>query len=391
MLYLSGFTHFPGALFPFFPFRKVTLPCLSLCIIFVSSLSGEITFMYFIKERVYWQIGNEPAERVFEWNISAGVSGDSEVTGGTAVYPGGSTVLSGGNGAYGFEPGDYFSLEELNTAFPNGDVSLSITEGGVAQDYGPFSLTGDVYPEVPFVTNTEALQAADFTQDFEVTWDPFEGAVEGDEILFIVENNRAEGNPIFQFIPGSSTSFLIPGGTLLNDGDYSIQVSFIKKTADPPPSVDIKVGYISQIRVPTISPSEDPYAFWALTYNFGGGDSGEDADPDFDGLVNLLEMVLGTNPTQGGDVATLSPTVVMDGGTIYAGVEVIRAPEINGIETRLEMASHPGFSSTVSQVEVGAGEVLTDGRERRVFRAVDPLDASEGFFVRLWVNTGDGN
>ena len=366
--------------------KKFLLVCCLLISTFTSSTHAAVSFAFILKERVYWQTGNQRASNVFELNVAAGIAGDSQVTGGSVSYPGDSVDLSGEDGSYSFEPGDYFSLEELNAVFPNGDVSLSITENGDTQTYGPFSLTGDAYPEVPFVTNSEALQSADFSQDFSVTWDAFDDAEELDEVLFMIEDNLEDGNPVFELLPGSTTSFLIPGGTLSNDGDYSIQVSFIKKTATPPPSVDLKVGYSSQTRVSTVSTSEDPYANWERSYNFHGEDSSEGGDPDRDGLINLLEMIFGTNPTLPGDLPSVNPVIVTENGTDYPGVEILQISNLEGVESHVEAASDPHFFNLLTQVQVGAPEALGDGREKRVFRSETPLSGTTRVLFRLSVD-----
>ncbi len=55
----------------------------------------------------------------------------------------------------------------------------------------------------------------------------------------------------------------------------------------------------------------DPYAAWAAGYNFNGGDSTASGDPDNDGVKNLLEWVLGGDPTVS-DSATHAVQVVKD-------------------------------------------------------------------------------
>lgn len=351
-----------------------------------NSSQADITFAYVIKERAYRQTGNQPVESILEWNVSAGVSGDSLVSAGSVTYPGGSAAFTGENGNLGWEPDDYYSQEALDVVFPNGEVSLSITDNGVSQDYGPFSLTGDAYPETPFITNSEALQSADLSQDFTLEWDAFSSAKENDEILFIIEDNIEDGNPVVMFLPASSTSFLIPAGTLAADGDYLVQVMFIRKTAPSPESVDIKIGYITQTRVGTRAPKEYPYGNWAEGINFMGKDSSAQGDPDRDGLINLLEMIFGTNPTFPGDLPLVKSVIVTDGGTDYPGVEITQIPSSAGIDSHVEAATDPQFLNALSQVEVGAAEVLGDGRERRLFRSETPLNGTARIFFRLSVD-----
>ncbi|NDC75307.1 hypothetical protein EBZ70_08495 [bacterium] len=55
----------------------------------------------------------------------------------------------------------------------------------------------------------------------------------------------------------------------------------------------------------------DPYAAWAAGYNFNGGDATASGDPDHDGVSNLLEWVLGGDPTVA-DSAAHAVQVVKD-------------------------------------------------------------------------------
>ncbi|MDW8343729.1 MAG: S8 family serine peptidase [Verrucomicrobiae bacterium] len=47
----------------------------------------------------------------------------------------------------------------------------------------------------------------------------------------------------------------------------------------------------------TTGPVTDPYAAWAAHYGLSGGDAAGGADPDFDGLINTNEFLIGFNPT----------------------------------------------------------------------------------------------
>ena len=77
-----------------------------------------------------------------------------------------------------------------------------------------------------------------------------------------------------------------------------------------------KVGSISPvIGIPQITgdgtltvASGTNYASWIAGFGLAGGDALADADPDFDGIDNAVEMVLGGNPATGMDTA-LQPTL----------------------------------------------------------------------------------
>ncbi len=60
--------------------------------------------------------------------------------------------------------------------------------------------------------------------------------------------------------------------------------------------------------------SADPFAEWAVTENLPEGEAGEEDDADGDGLNNLLEYAMGSDPNVN-DLAQISPRVTVDAET----------------------------------------------------------------------------
>ncbi|MEX0321706.1 MAG: hypothetical protein AB3N63_06065 [Puniceicoccaceae bacterium] len=203
-----------------------------------------IEFAYTVKERNFEQTDNTGPGAAFEWSFGSGVQGGNDVSGGSIDYPGGNLVFSGDPGDYSISDFEYSSQGELDAAFPNGSYTLNINLDGSNQALGPFSITGDVYPDAPHITNIEELQAADHTQDFTLTWNAFSGADADDRILIVAYNNTTDDEVFFKFLEETDTSYLIPGGTLTPENEYEIGLIFINDTGGIP-TPDTIIGYLS--------------------------------------------------------------------------------------------------------------------------------------------------
>lgn len=213
---------------------------------------AEIEFVYAIKEKAYEQFGNHPATTPREWGFGAGVSGDGQVTGGTVTYPGsgGPVALMGENGQFDLDDEvEYATQAAMDAAFPNGSISLSVTNNGSATALGPFLIEGDSYPATPHILNAVALGTSDPSQDFTVTWAPFEGSDEGDQVLVQFREDNSDGEEIFEFVDRTDTTFVIPGGTLEANKNYELNVIFINQTTSASESINAIIGYLTNTRV----------------------------------------------------------------------------------------------------------------------------------------------
>jgi len=214
--------------------------------IYLSTAHAEIEFVYTIKEKVFEQTDNTGPTVPFEWNFGAGASGDSLLTAVSFTPPGASspTPIVEDDGEFDFDPDSVSSQAELDAAFPNGSYGISVTDNGISQDLGPFTITGDSYPGAPHLTNIEELQSSDHSLDFELTWNAFAGADPDDLIILEIYDNTNNEETIFEFLDPSATSYTIPGGSFVDNNYYDIGIVFANET-DGLESPETIIGYLS--------------------------------------------------------------------------------------------------------------------------------------------------
>ena len=207
---------------------------------------AEIEFIYILKEEEYRQVGNVAPTTPTGWVFGAGVAGDEQISAATLTHGGPSSPvnLSDGEGNFEIDIQDYTAQSFLDTDYPNGDFSMNITDGGDAQNYGPFSVTGDAYPDPPHLLNPMALHSHDLSQSFTLKWAPFAGSDASDEMFVSIWDTQTDDELFFEFLAPSATSIVIPGGTLASNKHYEIGLTFINKTATHE-SLDTKIGYFA--------------------------------------------------------------------------------------------------------------------------------------------------
>lgn len=115
----------------------------------------------------------------------------------------------------------------MDAAFPSGTYTLSIEMAGGEVKTAPLNLTGDVYPTPPRLSNYEAVQSADATGTFSLSWDAFAGAGPEDFIVVGIEDPVAD-ETVFEsrFLPPGSTSLEIPAATLQPGRGYEVWIFF---------------------------------------------------------------------------------------------------------------------------------------------------------------------
>ncbi len=224
-----------------------------------------VDFLFSLKFQNFEQYGNMPPESPDGWNFSAGVNVDG-VTGASISFPGseGFITLQGEPGAYELDDDiNYESQAALNAAFPEGDIILNITNPD--ETVGPFTITGDTYPNAPHILNAVALQTHDLENaDFTLLWNSFEGFTAEDRIVFEMYDDTTGEDVFFEFLDPSLTSFTIPQGTLMQDRIYEIGVLFIKETANPTATPDTLIGYATSTNteISTFQQTPDPDEIW---------------------------------------------------------------------------------------------------------------------------------
>jgi autotransporter-associated beta strand protein len=156
-----------------------------------------------------------------------------------------------------------------------------------------------------------------------------------------------------------------------------------------------------------------PYTTWAAANGLVGGDADPAADPDKDGVANILEFATNSDPKNGGSGAraysrmhsiagenALTYTVAVRVGALFAPNGSRQEATKDGVKYRIEASNDLTSWSTVPVTELGAVDsaavqaaitpalpVLDSGWEWRSFRtdAGAPTDPSD--FIRLQVET----
>lgn len=126
----------------------------------------------------------------------------------------------------------------MNSAYASGSYTQTIVTVHDGTKVAGLTLTGDVYPNDPHVSNWTAAQSVNVDIDFVVTWDAFTGGTASDFVQFEVDDNM--DNPVFETVPepgapgsfnGTNTSIVIPAGTLAPGTNYNGYLLFAKFAA----------------------------------------------------------------------------------------------------------------------------------------------------------------
>ena len=125
----------------------------------------------------------------------------------------------------------------------------------------------------------------------------------------------------------------------------------------------------------------DPYDDWAGLYELSGENRDPSADPDRDGLTNLMEFAFGGDPTDAGTSPLVGSFTDNENGS-YLTLTVPRNPDsIGRVEVIVEFSSDldGGDWSAVGAV------VLTETTESLVVRDSVAVDESNRRFARARV------
>lgn len=137
-----------------------------------------------------------------------------------------------------------------------------------------------------------------------------------------------------------------------------------------------------------------PYGAWVAD-QFNAADqkdmavSGPLADPDRDGVVNLMEFALKLNPALADSGGLPAAEVRKVEGTDYLTLTFKRLPPASGITYTVLTASDPAGPWAADAVQVGTPAANSDGTETVTFRHAVPVNAQAGAgrrFMRVQVS-----
>jgi len=142
--------------------------------------------------------------------------------------------------------------------------------------------------------------------------------------------------------------------------------------------------YIDGILTVSAAPTTITLSDWANQNGLSGADAAPDADPDRDGMSNLMEFYLGLNPTQSGGT-NQNTMVVVPGPNNIVSMTYRRAKGITGVSAAVQASGD--LSSSNSWGTDGVQETVTDkGDYEEVTATVTNPPGATKMFMRVWVS-----
>jgi hypothetical protein len=151
------------------------------------------------------------------------------------------TLASGGTSNLLYtivNPGEYLFIDnETNRAqfesiFPEGDYVFDARASSSNEQVTVTLPASMPQPNAPHVSNFDAAQSMNPSQDFTVNWDPFMGGTAADLVFLSVGYNafQTPSPGTNGALNGLATSATIPAGTLVPNSNYVAQLSFFHVT-----------------------------------------------------------------------------------------------------------------------------------------------------------------
>jgi hypothetical protein len=240
-----------------------------------AALAQDIQFTAVLKAQRYEQASaslvmlvddDDDAAIAFE-TVVFGSAADSLVSGSVQVPSGGPSLplVTDGPGQWGVDQG-WESLVTLNTARPDGTYTVSLVTKNDGSKSVTATLTGEVYPPIPKVTNFTALQSINSSTATPVEWNSM-GGTSTDFVLCSVRDDETNATAFESPGPGQpgalnglSTSVVIPAGLLEAGRIYAMELMFVKvvDSKEPPAAYcTVFAGYsrTSQLEIATTAPA----------------------------------------------------------------------------------------------------------------------------------------
>lgn len=124
-----------------------------------------------------------------------------------------------------------------------------------------------------------------------------------------------------------------------------------------------------------------PFFDWLVANNIAPSTSEATTDPDRDGIGNLMEFILGTEPDAAGSSGVIATTVA-SGGQIYPAIRYPRRQARGGVVVSVQVSETPAFSPSSSAVEVSA-VAQGNGIEQVVARSTVSISQVPRQFLRV--------
>lgn len=145
----------------------------------------------------------------------------------------------------------FASQTALDSATPSGNYTLVINTLNQGQKTVTLNLPAETFPAAPHISNWTAAQSIDPTKDFTLKWDAFAGGTTNDFILVLMGDANTGVVALRSPDPfragalkGTSTSVVIPAGTLQPSATYQMEITFVKIKSQNTTSYPGAVGVV---------------------------------------------------------------------------------------------------------------------------------------------------
>ena len=190
----------------------------------------------------------------------------------TLIKPDTSEVIVPMNGSAEFDLTESFGTEgERDAAYPEGDYSVRIIDGGVTNTHGPISQSAGTIPVIPGITNWPAAQSIDPDQDFLLSWTPFSNSGDEAQIELEIYNNNDQSNEMDWILASDTGSILLPSSFLQPNSTYSCEIIFINPAIFPTISGNVLLESYYEV-----------FTSFTLQTGAGNGGGGGGGDPGID-------------------------------------------------------------------------------------------------------------